>query len=276
MNKLISRKNIMVCISVALIACLIGFICWCVAAISTDSNGQIFGNSGDTVAIKSGILNELSMEELIEESALIIYGTVTGNSDPFEIMSVSNGSSIFTDYYIQPSIVFRGDASISDPITVRMEGGKIGNVEVIAEEDAELNVGDSYILFLYKPGMGGGFNTEGDYYYIKGCHQGVFESDADFLFDVNTIAGDADELDIEEIIQENEDLLFASESEELFELAEFVGEVQESNIESPIDETLEVNTFMDNLKKNLETGFITQEEYDMYLAETSQYAKIIK
>jgi len=74
-----------------------------------------------------------------------------------------------------------------------------------------LNVGDEYLLFLYRPESGGGIEIKDGHYYIK----------------------------------------------------------------SPADGYSYRDTTLENLKANQESGFFSQEEYNQYLREFEQYAKIV-
>ena len=58
---------------------------------------------------------------------------------------------------------------------IRVQGGIVGNRKEIYNPTPDLEYDGEMIPFLYKPGRGGGFNTEGDYYYVLGLPQGIFK-----------------------------------------------------------------------------------------------------
>ncbi|MCD8145567.1 MAG: hypothetical protein LUD79_09630 [Oscillospiraceae bacterium] len=195
----------------------------------------------------SGTLEEKTLDDLYEQSALVAVGTVSGKSEAFQIQNVSGGTANFTDYYFDVSTALRGAAE-SETVTVRVQGGTVGNYTEVCESSPALEVGDEYLLFLYKPGRGGAYNTEGDYYYVLGQAQGCFTADSS-----------------ESYVSQNGVTL-----------------TQESLTAALSDEDLEpVNVdyfreeYIANQQRNLESGFITQEEYDEMMANIDQYATIV-
>ena len=106
---------------------------------------------------------------------------------------------------------------------------------------------NQYLLFLYESDRGGGFNTDGDYYYIRGLWQGVY------------------------YINKNDDTFTSPSGEKLTE--EFFmlrSEEYKNNHYSAKEERLK------NLKNNLKNGVITQEDYDKSVAQMDEYAEIIE
>lgn len=210
----------------------------------------------------SGTLVAMDQEDLMEQATLVIRGKVAGQSDAFRVSPVFGGDpTIFTDYYVEVYEVLRGDsASPSDTITVRIQGGTVDNLRVIAEEAAELNADDEVLLYLYTPGMGSGYNTEGDYYYIVGVNQGAYVLDESS--EIMKFSASDDESFVN---KEGEKVDFQETKEEVENFSEIV----------PVDEDAVYNDFLETCNKNLKSGFITQEEYDRLLAETREYATII-
>lgn len=107
--------------------------------------------------------------------------------------------------------------------------------------------------------MGGAYNTEGDYYYILGLEQGAFYAQSSMLRTQSMVyentLGTAIDLDALKA-----DILSLSNSRS----------TEIGNEDRVYEE------FLANQQKNLENGFITQEEYDTFLAEANEYATIIR
>lgn len=219
---------------------------------ATNDGVDSVSEAGITTQYVSGLLAPKDEDDLIRESSLVIHGKISGQSEAFKIVPVFGDSpSIFTDYYVEIFDVLRGEVGdVTQPISVRVQGGIADDLEVVAEDAPEFTVGDEVLLFLYQPNMGAAYNTEGDYYYVLGLSQGAY-------FKEDNTDTYSTELNIDIV------------------LSEFAEEINALNEEFPIDENNEYNTLIENLKKNIETGFITQEEYEDFVAETHEYATII-
>lgn len=203
--------------------------------------------SGKTVYI-SGSIVEKSLDDLYEQSTLIAFGSITGKSEAFQIKNVSGSIANFTDYYFQLDNTLRGNAE-RDTITVRIQGGTVDNYTEIYEFSPDLKIGNKYLLFLYKPGRGGAYNTEGDYYYVLGLTQGSFYED-------NT--GD-----------------FVSESGTVLTKNSLISTL-DTYSKKPINEDYFRNEYIENQKRNLKNGFITQEEFDEMMINIDNYAIILE
>jgi len=204
----------------------------------------------------SGLMMGMTFDDMFEQSSLVVYGEVVSKPQSFKIRSVGGGEMIFTDYYIKPIQVLRGNTDMSDAITVRLYGGTVGDRRELVDGEPVLSKNDKFVLFLYKPARGGGFNTEGDYYYVSGGKQGAFK-DAGFL---------------------GEDTWLRPEDSDFEEMSfsEIVVLAENANVEIPIDEEYNRNHFLRSIQGNLETGFMQQEEADRLLVEMNTYATIIK
>lgn len=196
----------------------------------------------------SRMLAERSLDDLLSLSEVAVVGTVTGYSDAFQIKNVSGQIANFTDCYFELTNILKGSLS-SDFITIRLSGGAVGNYEEIYEGEPNLEKGKEYLLFLYQPGRGGGYNTEGDYYYVLGASQGVFT--------------------------ETEDGVFISEFEDSVRLDDFAS-VAVALSDENADGNYFRNEYIENQKINLESGVITQETYNELMANIDKYATIIK
>lgn len=111
---------------------------------------------------------------------------------------------------------------------------------------------------MLKPDQGGGYNTEGDYYYVTGSFQGAYE--------------------LEDTKDEPATAMKAkpqSGGEEKV-VAQLASDIQELRAQLPEDYEYSVREEgMKNLQANLESGFISQEEYEQMLSEREQYATIL-
>ncbi|MGI6028522.1 MAG: hypothetical protein ACOX81_03835 [Candidatus Heteroscillospira sp.] len=128
----------------------------------------------------------------------------------------------------------------------QFKGGDAGELTVrvrCGEYAPELEPGEEYLLFLSKVDMGGGYNTKGDYYIVFRGNQGVFEPNGD---------GEYRSAVYDELIQPEGLTGLSSEGVSLR------GE------------------FIENQRRNLENGFITQEEYDAAIASLDVYAEIVE
>ncbi|MDR3148912.1 MAG: hypothetical protein LBT88_02690 [Oscillospiraceae bacterium] len=215
--------------------------------------------------ISSGLLVEKDVTQLIAEADVIVYGTIYDNGDPIKIRSVasvraaadgedvSGSFSVFTDYYIDPEIILqnrRPEYDISN-VPIRLEGGIIDGLEVIAELEPPFEIGNKYLLFLKYPGIGGGYITNETQFYIAGAVQGRYEeTEGDPI--LRTYFGDR-EITLEELVKQVEEF-------------EASGEPVKTQWEE----------FLENQNHNIETGFITQEEYDRFIEEAQMYAEIIE
>lgn len=211
--------------------------------------GSMYGYNalkGDTVYI-SGTIVERDLDDLFEKSCLVVEGTVIGCSDAFQIESTTGAVANYTDYYLEISTELRGETEEKE-VTVRVQGGTVDKYTEIFEHSPTLEVGNTYLVFLYKPGRGGSFNTEGDYYYVLGLTQGVFTKNGNNYSPQNGLTVSTEELQSK----------VAAKSDVL------------------IDEYYFRNEYIENQNRNLETGFITKEEFDDLMKSIDEYATIIK
>lgn len=206
------------------------------------------GYFGTTTEEIHGILEEVSLEELAGTSDLVVHGSVIDISEPYEIETNDGQRSIFTDYIIEPDTILRGE-SRQDRVLIRMQGGKMGRHEVIVEDNPTLALGDEAVFFLWQPHMGGGFNTQDDtYYYLNNMSNGVFYRS-----------------DIPEY--------FKTEQGEVLELASLP---QKFTSLDPVDPERFRRENLEGLKSNLEQGFLTQKEYDLFVARMDEYAHVVE
>ena len=186
----------------------------------------------------SDILADFSVNGLAEKSNLVALVRLDYFSDPFEIRPVFGESTqTYVDYKFTVKTVLKGIAEENESITVRIRSSQ----ELVFEEDSEL------YLCLYKPDMGSGYNTVGNYYYITGDLQGIFERQDGFVTNSFGIRLMDSEFQLMMIAHASADVPFSLRGE-----------------------------FINNLNENLESGMIDQAEYERLLEEIEQYAEIVR
>lgn len=223
-------------------------------------------NEEVTTAYKSGVIEEYNYQDLVNDAPVVVTSHVVATSEPFQIIPVSGASpSNFTDVTIQVDEVLRGDVEVGDQLTVRVEGGQVEDLNVVVEEMPELNIGEDNLLFLYQPGMGGAYNTEGDYYYVLGLYQGAFYPE-NSVNSVNSIA-------------ENVSTTYENREGTVIDLNTLKADLSmmtRSAVVYAENENKFYEEFLDNQEKNLESGFISQEEYDELIQQANEYATIVE
>ncbi len=237
-------------------------------------------DSGAEQVVVSGTIAGLSFEEMAETSTLIVYGEVSRICEPALVEWVGGGSSHITDVEFSVSETLRGKCG--DTVTVRTLGGLIDSVNEDYTDVPELIEGKSYLLFLYQPGMGGGMNTQGDYYYLNGLSQGVYvpekvlaredpvlvNYEERFSSRSNSDINQKAELGLKQ--QENSPAQKAA-----FSLSSLKNWSEELNRQHPVDPDYFKKAELEAYQFNLENGTMTQEEYDQFTAQLDQYARIV-
>ena len=155
----------------------------------------------------------------------------------------------------------RGEPINKDKITVRTEGGENSDT-ILINETVVLTVGSEYIFFLGRPEVAGSYYTKGDHYYITGISQGIFEATT-------------------KMIKNNDGKLvpqkFAAINNDIeLDYLSFMDEIEKYNETQPVDELYFQKLAYENLKKNLESGFMSMKEYEAAIEEMGRYATIIE
>lgn len=236
----------------------------------------------------SSIIEGKTLNDLMQTSTLILVGKVEAEPQAFRIEAVGGGVKNFQDYTIIPIQVLRGNGEVGQSVTVRQEGGRVGNENLISDAASNLEVGKEYLMFLYQLGTGSGFNTQGDYYYINGFYQGVFEKmEQTALLSEGVSEADtpSETYFVNERFQPENAVMFMDAegyiengptSGVVLPLGEFTEVMEVFNEEVPVDPDYFRNTTLENLRGNLDNGFISQEEYDRFVAELDEYARILR
>ena len=142
-------------------------------AIQMNSQSSIGQEQEQAVIMETGIFPFYEEEELMARAALVVYGRVVRESDPFWIECYFGSKALHTDFYVEPYEILRGETFL-DEVVVRTRGGETDDLILIVRESPNFQIGEKYLLFLTAP-SGGPFATPGEYYYIIGGLQGVFE-----------------------------------------------------------------------------------------------------
>ncbi len=137
---------------VALVCCLIGLV----LGASFIILNHIFVRQ-----IGFATFPAMTAEEQIEKAHLIVKGTFEDKSKAFRF-----SSSNFTDYYLTVDEVYRGEASVGDILSVRVEEGLVGTLWVETVHEPKIRLGDQVLIYLYQ--------TEGGYYYVLNGKSGYW------------------------------------------------------------------------------------------------------
>lgn len=234
--------------------------------ISTDSievafrsndvlNQKIEELNPEIVTVVSGTIAEKTIDDLEKSSACIIKGEVVDVSDPFQVTSVSGESTAFTDYYLRINESLRGNRENGEVVVIRTRGGLIESELVFDETGPYLELGQQYLVFLLSPDVGGGFNTEGDYYYVNGSTQGIYPF----------IDGELLVSEFDSAVEEKHSILdYELLKEELIAI----------NENYPVSEINRRQEIIDALTINYNNRLITEEQYHQALQELDMYAVI--
>lgn len=251
-------------------------------------------DGGQEIATVNKAYARYELTELATRADLIVKGTVSGKSDPIKIKPTNGGdASLFTDLSVDVESVYRGKAN-SDTVTVRVQGGELDDFIVESPDDAVIEIGTTYIFFLYQPAWGM-YITENNPYEIISGPQSVFTEVAqekiakseqqltvDHLEGIEAVTADSlseDRIFCNERIDPQADSGLDDENTIFLADTVFAREMEAFNEAVPIDPEFMKKESAENLKHNLDNGFITQEEYDQEMSrdwDHPQYAEIIE
>lgn len=225
------------------------------ASVQNADNGSAAQTTTQQI---TSVWPELTQDDMMEQSTLIVCGTVTDQSQPFQIIPTTGGDpSNFIDYTVTISDVLRGEAS-RETVTVRVQGGTVDGMTTVVDDAPELPADTELLLYLYAPGMGGQYNTEGDYYYVTGMWRGVYQLDTSGETDIFVNQRNHNDPQLQE----------TWDVEQLYTTIETYTEAH------PVDTNAARNKAIAQAKEELASGQITQEEYDAQMAELDTYATI--
>ena len=209
-----------------------------------------------TKEIKS-LMPRYNFNELITNSHVIVKGQINGDADTFTVRPANGADdSVFTQYQFEVDDVIRGDVTAGETIGIRFEGGQNGNLRVINfSEEIDLNDNDRMVLFLRRVTVGDGLTTNDEFYMVVGGGgQGIFYLDEEA--EAETYVSDSTDYD---------PLVWSTARAQLLELAN----------ELPMNQSGLLEYETEQLKAELESGKITQDEYNATLESYTKYATII-
>ncbi len=179
---------------------------------------------------------ELSQQQMMEQSSLVVYGVIKERSEAFEIQPVSGKETLtHYDWTLEIQDTYRGEAA-SKSITVR----------TAQDLAAYLHAGDAVFVFLHQPGIGGAYNTQGDYYYLTNGIQG--------LYCINEADGSVNSLLRDQPMDKNN----------------FIGALEEYTVQYPLNPDGYKEAYIKNLEQEL-----SGKELEEALAELEMYATIL-
>jgi hypothetical protein len=131
---------------------------------------------GDYIWQVSGLMVQMTLDDLIQSADTIITGRVVEIREPRWTNEHSDPRSIYMDVIIKPERFLLGFEA--DKIAVRVLGGRIGATSMIVEDQPEFTLGQQVLLFLSHPVNLDLWLPEGlgfaDYYNVTGNLQGMW------------------------------------------------------------------------------------------------------
>lgn len=290
MNQIMDRKKRTILTSVFVFVILMAFG-WTGAANAAKHTSTKQANLAPDIARISmdEMVREYEFSELIGDSSLVIIGKVSKISDAFKIRWVDGSVSQAMDVTVDVTETFRGNPN-QQQVVIRIKGGLVDDVYEDYAQEPELVHGETYLFFLHQPNVGGGRNTFGDYHYITGMSQGVFQpleasglisaekkklAQKEALF-INAAASlqdvklDEYQLTGKDILQES-----ISPNDAILSIQSLSQMMAAANEKWPVNEYKLKEDLLSNYETNRNSGFITQEEYDILIAAMNEYAVIV-
>jgi len=143
-------RPVMIAVPVILIILiLIDFLMWYFPGQpGPSSSTRIVSQPGDELFIVSPTYPRFNLNELISRADAIVIGTVT-EILPSQWGTFAQEEIIYTDVIVEVDRFLYGEPG-SEKIAVRLLGGRVGDVAVLAEDVPEYTLGEDVFLFLYK------------------------------------------------------------------------------------------------------------------------------
>lgn len=251
-------------ISVGLAAfCMLGVF---IFILYLNRDEQVVGQE-EVVGHITAMIPAMTSEERIAAAELILRGEIITEKE-IKIRPVADEGAVSfaTDYTVAVRDILRG-AEEAQTVTVRILGNPADGIEYVNELLPDLTVGGTYLFLLYRPGMGGSYNTEGDYYYIVNCDTGVYEEENGSYIQV---LGDVDTYDTQTQTMEGK------QQEVIADYQVYKREVEKINAEEPVQSGHLKEDSLEALRSNLERGWISQQEYDNAVKNSQSYATIVE
>lgn len=228
---------------------------------TVNPNGTVEAENGEPVHSSmgtGGLMVAMDTEDLMEGSHLVAVCRLKEVSRPFRIRSAGSegngGLQNYTDYYFEVLETLRGEAA-GPVIAVRSLGGRVGALDLEVDEVLQFQEEENYLLFLYQPGMGGNFHTEGDYYYVYGNTQGMY-----LCGDTASLRGDPN------------GSVRNAYTEEGLSVDAFLKQLDQVNKDHPPQPEKAKEEYLQYLRDRVGVDGYTQEEYDQVAAGIQVYA----
>lgn len=198
-----------------------------------------------------GLVAYMSLDDLKDDACLVVAGTIIGVSEPYQIQAIDADMIWhYTDYYLKPSNVLRGEWDSDEAITIRTRGGLIDNINFIYDVEPEYQIGEEYIVFLGSSADDGIFRTEDDTYRTCGLYQGCYRKTGDGIYQ--------------------------DKNEKTITLDAFITEMLAYNEHNPVDMEKYTEERLQNLEEQLAGEHITQKEYDDAITIMDKTATVIR
>lgn len=222
---------------------------------------------GTDTVVMSGITEQYSLETLSEQSTLVLYGTVSSIQEPILVKSAFGAVSVYTDVEITPKEIYRGEAK--EKVTLRLPGGLMNGEYYDYPDIPELEINGDYLFYLYHSSKGCGVYTKGDEYYLTGMGQSVFfptKAAENLLFYNNARSSK------EKATKVTDQPMKSAASDAVLSQSKLEALYLDFNQSHPVDEEYFAKESQEAYEANLKSGFMTQEEYETYIAAIDQYA----
>jgi len=166
-----------------LISCIL-VIAVSVSCTDSSNDGVLTNNAvtrqpNDNALVMSGLLEPMSLDDLIDDSICIIIGKVVQILQPIRGTDGPDIPIIFTDIVIEVKQRLFGQIT-SGNVAIRALGGRIGNEVVLVEDQPIFTVGEEVLVFLSQPTtyqltpVPGNFHST-EYFKVTGAVQGKWD-----------------------------------------------------------------------------------------------------
>ncbi|WP_322174128.1 hypothetical protein [Acutalibacter caecimuris] len=259
--------------------CVIFCLAGCASTPAASTNAALTSSqAADAAAEDTAYLlsydTPYTLELLMEGSTAVVLGTVK-DGELLTVNGVDGGTIPIAEYRVEISQVLRGDLQPSDTVLVQRTGNPYAQSGVIFAGEPTLERDVEYLLFLQsRQGLGGSYNTGHMHFFVLGRQQGVFEETP-----AQAQAGAKGE---RRFISQQ--CLYAAEASaqgssgdntaDTILLSALEADLEAINQEVPAVPTLYRDAFVANLESNLESGFISEEEYYDTMEKIKQYAQV--
>lgn len=228
---------------------------------ATAGGATAYGPSGSTAQTSSALM-PMEGVDLNAASSLVVRGVASKEYREVLVQDAAGASApvCFTERDFEILEVYRGETS-SETITIRTKGGSKDDINEAAadgvtvwvedeSQETSFAAGYEYILYLYKPNFGGGWQTKDDYYLCVSDAQGVLSLGSDGLF-------------------------YSRDHVNVVDPNSFAQEMTEINNTVPIDYDYHKNEMINALTSNYEAGIYNEELYQRELSLLEVYATVV-